>query len=178
MAIIPLLPLFHKFNKSFFDNSLVRDSEPIVKIRWSDNKLKTTAGYYKREKINGIIYSQIVLSQPILKQLSLKEIQSTLCHEMIHAWIDRILKINEVHGLNFLKKMHQINTQQSSFQISVRHNFPVFKKEFKYQGICINCGSKFLYRKRVKNISCKTCCDLFFHGEWSKQCLIKFENLK
>ena len=46
MAVIPLLPLFHNFNKSFFANSLAIDFEPIVKVRWSDNRLKTTAGLY------------------------------------------------------------------------------------------------------------------------------------
>ena len=28
---------------------------------------------------------------------------------MIHAWVDRILKKDEIHGLNFLAKMIQIN---------------------------------------------------------------------
>ena len=93
MTVIPLLPLFHKFNKLFFANSLAIDFELIVKVRWSDNRLKTTAGFYKRSKVNGHISSEIVLSKPILESLPLRDIKSTLCHEMIHAWIDRILKL-------------------------------------------------------------------------------------
>ena len=54
----------------------------------------------------GNISSEIVLSRPILQSLTLSDIQSTLCHEMIHAWIDRILKINEIHGINFMNKMN------------------------------------------------------------------------
>ena len=175
MAIIPLLPLFHNFNRLFFDNTLVVDFQPIVNIRWSDKRLKTTAGFYKRRKIKGIINSEIVLSRPILEFLPLKDIQSTLCHEMIHAWIDRILEVNEIHGVNFVSKMEEINTQQNSFQISIRHNFPVYRKDLKYQGKCINCGLTFMYRKRMKNIACRNCCDLYFNGVWNKKCLVVFE---
>jgi len=174
MSVIPLLPIFHKFNKLFFEGSLVNDNIPLISIRWSDNRLKTTAGFYKRRKINGITKSEIVLSKPILKNLSLKEIESTLCHEMIHAWIDRKLMINESHGSNFLRKMNQINSQQNDFRISVRHDFPVIRNELKYQGICSRCGEIYLYRRRVKNIACKKCCNLFFNGKWNKKCLIKF----
>ncbi len=127
------------------------------------------------EKVNGIINSEIVLSKPILKALSIKEIKSTLCHEMIHAWIDRTLMIKESHGSNFLKKMHEINSQQNDFKISVRHDFPVIRNKLKYQGICINCGESYLYRKRVKNIACKKCCNLFFNGNWNEKCLIVFD---
>ena len=97
MTVIPLIPIFYKFNKMFFENSLIRNQKPLVHLRWSDNRLKTTAGIYKRKKVGGIISSEIILSKPILENLPLNEIQSTLCHEMIHAWVDRILKINEIH---------------------------------------------------------------------------------
>ena len=95
------LPLFHKFNKLYFDNSLVIDFEPIVKVRGSDNRLKTTAVFFKLSKVKDYISSEIFLSKPILESLPSRDIQSTLFHEMIHAWIDRILNINEVHGINF-----------------------------------------------------------------------------
>jgi len=175
MSLIPLLPLFHRFNKQFFDNSLEVNQQPLVKIRWSDNRLKTTAGFYKRKKINGLIDSEIVLSKPILCKLSNREIYSTLCHEMIHAWVDRILKKDEIHGPNFLNKMNQINAKENNFQISVRHNFPVERRESKFTGKCINCGEKYMYRKRIKNIACKKCCKLFFNGSWNKNCLILFD---
>ena len=175
MSVIPLLPLFHRFNKQFFDNSLTVNQQPLVKVRWSDNRLKTTAGFYKRKKINGLIDSEIILSKPILSKLSNREIYSTLCHEMIHAWVDRILKKNEAHGPNFLYKMNQINKKENNFQISVIHNFPVERREFKYIGTCKKCGEKYMYRKRIKNIACKKCCNLFFDGSWNKNCLILFD---
>jgi len=55
MPVIPLLPLFHKFNSQYFENSLTVNNQPLVKVRWSDNRLKTTAGFYKRKRINGFI---------------------------------------------------------------------------------------------------------------------------
>ena len=50
MPVIPLLPLFHRFNSQHFDNSLTVNNQPLVKVRWSDNRLKTTAGFYKRKR--------------------------------------------------------------------------------------------------------------------------------
>ena len=120
MPVIPLLPLFHKFNSQYFENSLTVNNQPLVKVRWSDNRLKTTAGFYKRKRINGFVDSEIILSKPILSKLSTSEINSTLCHEMIHAWVDRILKKNEIHGPNFLEKMNEINAKEMNFQISIR----------------------------------------------------------
>ena len=175
MAVIPLIPIFHEFNKLFFENTLTINDEPIVKIKWSDNRLRTTAGFYKRIKTNGTIQSEIVLSQPVLANSELQNIQSTLCHEMIHAWIDRILNINEIHGVNFIKKMEQINLQQNNFQVTIKHNFPVLRRELKHVGVCLNCGNQYLYRKRMKNIACKKCCNLFFNGLWNKKCLIVFD---
>ena len=175
MSVIPLLPLFHRFNKQFFDSSLTVNQEPLAKVRWSDNRLKTTAGFYKRKIQNGIIDSEIILSKPILSKLSSKDIYSTLCHEMIHAWVDRILKKKEIHGPNFLNKMYEINQKQSNFQISIRHSFPVERRELKYTGICKNCGTKYMYRKRIKNIACQKCCSLYFNGLWNNNCLILFE---
>ena len=110
MAVIPLLTLFHKLNKLYFKNSSVIYLEPFINVRWSDNRLKTTAGLYKRSKLHGHISSEIVLSKPILESFPSRDIQSTLCHEMIHAWIYRILKIKEMHGINFVNKMNEINT--------------------------------------------------------------------
>ena len=176
MAVIPLLPIFHKFNRLYFSDSLTRDQTPIVIIRWSDQRLKTTAGFYKRKNINGKKHSEIVLSKPILENLTFREIQSTLCHEMIHAWVDLVLNIDEIHGSNFIKKMHQINLKQNEFEVSIRHNYPVLRNKLKYSGKCINCGEIFLYRKRVKNIACKKCCNKFFNGSWNRQCLIVFDD--
>ena len=175
MAVIPLIPIFHKFNKLFFENTLTINQEPIVKIKWSDNRLRTTAGFYKRIKTKGTIQSEIILSKPVLANSELQNIHSTLCHEMIHVWIDRILNKNEIHGINFISKMEQINLQQNNFKVTIKHNFPVLRKELKYVGVCQNCGNQYLYRRRMRDIACKKCCDLFNNGLWNKKYLIVFD---
>ena len=175
MAVIPLIPIFHKFNKIFFENTLTINQEPILKIKWSDNRLRTTAGFYKKIKIKETIQSEIILSKPVLANSELQNIHGTLCHDMIHDWIDRILNINEIHGINFISKMEQINLQQNNFKVTIKHNFPVLRKELKYVRVCLNCGNQYLYRKRMKNIACKKCCNLFFNGLWNEKCLIIFD---
>ena len=77
MSVIPLLPLFHRFNRQYFENSLAVNNQSLVKVKWSNNRLKTTAGFYKRKKINGLLDSEIILSKPILSKLSSTEINST-----------------------------------------------------------------------------------------------------
>ena len=51
MPVIPLLPLFHRFNSQYFENSLTVNHQPLVKVRWSDNRLKTTAGFIKENAL-------------------------------------------------------------------------------------------------------------------------------
>ena len=77
MAVIPLMPIFHKFNNLFFEGTLTINQEPIVKLKWSDNRLKTSAGFYKRIKTNGTIQSEIILSKPILANSQLQNIYSS-----------------------------------------------------------------------------------------------------
>ena len=39
---------------------------------------------------------------------------------MFHALIFLLLKTNEIHDINFVNKMNEINTKQDSFQITIR----------------------------------------------------------
>ena len=96
MSLIPVLPLFLKLNRQYFQNSLLDEGVPRVSVRWSDGRMRTTAGIYRR-KINcfGRKASEIILSKPVLENLPKKALMSTLCHEMIHAWVDLILKVEE-----------------------------------------------------------------------------------
>ena len=178
MSVIPLLPLFHKFNRLFFDGSLVTDNIPIVNIRWSDNRLKTTAGFYKRgPRVLGEQGCEIVLSKPVLQNLPHKAIESTLCHEMIHAWIDLVLKVQEAHGANFHARMNVINASQNAFQITVRHNFPLPNKPPKWLASCPICGLSVSYKRLVRGAACKRCCDSLYAGKWNSNCLLTYEPL-
>ncbi len=178
MSLIPVLPLFLKLNREYFQNSLLENGVPRVSIRWSDGRMRTTAGLYKRKtNFFGVKVGEIILSKPVLADLPEKALLSTLCHEMIHAWIDLILKVEEVHGPNFMRRMVEINSSQSDFQVSVRHSFPVLKTIPKWVATCQTCKRSFRYRRMVKGAACRSCCNNFFGGKWNKNCLFIYQPL-
>ena len=122
----PLPPLFHRLNREHFEGSLSLDGRPLVALRWSDGRLTRTAGLYRRGlHRDGSDLCEIVLSRPLLEPLPRSATLSTLCHEMIHAWVDRVLEVREVHGPRFRARMEAINRAQNDFEVSLRHRFPV-----------------------------------------------------
>ncbi len=173
---MPLLPLFHCLNRQHFDGDLVRGTRPLVSVRWSDGRLRKTAGFYRRSShVVGKQGSEIVLSKPVLEHLPQAAIESTLCHEMIHAWIDLVLKLSEGHGPNFFSRMDTINSSQDKFQVSVRHNFPVPPSSPKWRAICPSCGRTFPYKRRVRGAACRQCCNTHHGGFWHASCLLDYE---
>ena len=176
MPLIPLLPLFHFFNTEYFEETLTDGIKPLVAVRWSDGKLRKTAGFY-RTISKGIFQkdAEIVLSQPLLQHLPKSAIESTLCHEMIHAWIDLILCIKEGHGFNFHQQMKIINASQDEFEITVRHNFPVPRSMPRWRAICPCCSMTYLYLRKVKGAACKKCCNQFHKGQWHVSCLLSYQ---
>ena len=176
MSLRPVLPLFLKLNRQYFENSLFEEGVPIVSVRWSDGRMRTTAGIYRR-KINflGAKAGEIILSKPVLENLPENAFMSTLCHEMIHAWIDLVLKVDEAHGPNFHKRMAEINSSQADFQVTVRHSFPISKKVPKWVATCPSCEINFRYRRIVKGAACRRCCNKFFGGKWDAKCLLVYK---
>ncbi len=167
MPLVPLLPIFHCFNREYFDCALTDGSKPLVAVRWSDGRLRKTAGLYRRgPTVIGEQGAEIVLSRPLLELLPLSAIESTLCHEMIHAWIDLVLRLEEGHGPNFHARMAAINAAQSKFQINVRHKFPVPTKLPKWWAICPGCGLRFPYKRIVAGAACRQCCNIHHGGRW------------
>ena len=175
MALIPVLPLFLELNQEYFKNSLFEKGVPRVSVRWSDGRMRTTAGMY-RSKTNffGIKTSEIILSRPVLENLPQKALKSTLCHEMIHAWIDLVMKVEEAHGLNFRKRMAEINSAQNDFQVTVRHSFPLSKSTPKWVATCPSCKKSFNYRRIVRGSACRGCCNNYFGGRWDQKCVLEF----
>ena len=126
MPLEPLRPLFHRLNREHFEGTLTRGHQPLLAVRWSDGRLRRTAGFYRRgPAIAPPFGREIVLSKPLLDPLPLEATESTLCHEMIHAWVDLVLKRDEGHGPHFRERMAAINASQPRFEVSVRHRFPV-----------------------------------------------------
>ncbi len=176
MPLVPLLPIFHGLNREHFNGVLSQESRPLLSVRWSDGRLRKTAGFYRRgPKIGGLYGCEIVLSRPLLEHLPLTAIQSTLCHEMIHAWIDLILKVKEGHGSNFRARMNAINAAQDIFQVSVCHKFPVPTTPPKWWAVCPCCGLRFPYKRIVRGAACRQCCDTHYGGIWHPSCLLEYE---
>ena len=143
MPLEPLLPLFHRLNREHFDGQLTRESRPLVDVRWSDGRLTRTAGLYRRGRLaDGRDLCEIVLSRPLLEPLPRQATLGTLCHEMIHAWVDRVLVVPEVHGPRFRARMEQINRAQDAFQVSLRHRYPLPVAASRWMARCPCCDSR------------------------------------
>ena len=176
MALVPLLPLFHEFNREYFDNALTINSRPILSIRWSDGRLRKTAGMYRCRKSFGMPQtSEIVLSRPLLEHLPQIAIESTLCHEMIHAWIDLVLNVAEGHGPNFHARMDTINAAQQRFKVTIYHKFPVPLELPRWWAVCPSCGLRIAYKRSTPGAACRKCCNKYHGGKWSATYLLNFE---
>jgi len=172
VPLAPLLPLFHRLNREHFDGSLASlDGASLVSVRWSDGRMRRSAGMYRY----GPDLSEIVLSRPLLETLPMEATVSTLCHEMIHAWVHRVIRAEEVHGPHFRGRMAAINAAQQEFQVSVRHRFPVPAAPPKWIAHCPACGLQAPYRRRQQGVACRRCCDQFHGGRWSARFQLVFE---
>ncbi len=176
MPLVPLLPIFHSFNREFFEGSLTEGVRPLVSLRWSDGRLRKTAGFYRRfVSTSSGQECEIVLSRPLLAPLPQTAIESTLCHEMIHAWVDLVLNVREGHGPNFYSRMDSINAAQQNFKVTVCHQFPVPRTSPKWWAICNECGFCAPYKRRVSGAACKHCCNTFHGGQWHHSCLLEYK---
>ena len=178
MPLEPLLPLFHRLDREWFDGSLAPAGQRLVDLRWSDGRMRRTAGLYRRGRhADGRPLCEIVLSRPLLDPLPQEATLSTLCHEMIHAWVDRVVGVEEAHGPHFRARMAAINGAQAGFKVSIRHRYPVpaSTKAPRWLACCPNCGVSAPYRRRVQGLACRLCCDRLHGGRWHASCLMRFE---
>ncbi len=176
MPLEPLLPLFHRLDREHFGGSLSPAGRSLAEVRWSDGRLTRTAGLYRRGRHpDGRDLCEIVLSRPLLEPLPRQATLSTLCHEMIHAWIDRVLGVREVHGPRFRERMAAINAAQNDFVVSLRHTYPLPVEAARWIARCPCCGRTAPYRRRRQGLACRPCCERFHGGRWNASCLLVFE---
>lgn len=148
-------------NARYFASSL----RPI-EILWSQ-RLTASVGmftcregpksFYPFTKTNS--HREIRLSLPLLEQLSARtpyaeqELLNTLAHEMIHQWQFDVLKQRPDHGLEFLRKMTQMNR---SGEVAVT-TYHALEQEVnalsKFAWRCQDCGR--LYRRHRRTIQPK-----------------------
>ena len=102
---------------------------------------------------------EIRLSLPLFEQLAARtpyaeqELLNTLAHEMIHQWQFDMLKRRPDHGLDFLRKMTQMN-RSGEVAVTTYHSL---EKEVmalsKFAWRCRDCGR--LYRRHRRTIEPK-----------------------
>jgi predicted SprT family Zn-dependent metalloprotease len=102
---------------------------------------------------------EIRLSLPLFEQLAARtpyaeqELLNTLAHEMIHQWQFDVLKRRPDHGLEFLRKMTEMN-RSGEVAITTYHTL---EKEVmalsKFAWRCQDCGR--LYRRHRRTIQPK-----------------------
>jgi predicted SprT family Zn-dependent metalloprotease len=99
---------------------------------------------------------EIRLSLPLLERLAERtayaeqELLNTLAHEMIHQWQFDVLKRRPTHGLDFLRKMAEIN-RTGEIAVTTYHSL---QKEVlalsRFAWRCVDCGR--IYRRQRKTI--------------------------
>lgn len=148
-------------NARYFAGSL----KPI-EIIWSQ-RLTASVGMFTCREGPKTFYSlatthsrrEIRLSLPLFEQLAARtpyaehELLNTLAHEMIHQWQFDVLKRRPDHGLEFLRKMTQLNR---SGEVAVT-TYHALEKEVvalsKFAWRCQDCGR--LYRRHRRTIQPK-----------------------
>jgi hypothetical protein len=93
---------------------------------------------------------------------------------MIHAWVHRVVRADEVHGTHFRARMAAINAAQQTFEVSVRHRFPVPSEPARWLASCPSCGLTSPYRRRRPGVACRLCCERFHGGRWHASCQLVF----
>jgi len=149
---------WHNLNRRYFGNRL-----PPIPIVWS-NRLTSSVGMFasrggprsKQPQASPVRCREIRLSRPLLERLAERtpyaeqELLNTLAHEMIHQWQFDILKRRPNHGMDFLRKMTEIN-RTGEVAVTTYHSL---QKEVMalspFAWRCTNCGQ--VYRRQRKTI--------------------------
>lgn len=136
---------------------------PPIAIVWS-RRLTSSVGMFASRSgprtpqpaAAGHCRREIRLSLPLLERLAERsayaeqELLNTLAHEMIHQWQFDVLKRRPTHGLDFLRKMAEIN-RAGEIAVTTYHSL---QKEVlalsRFAWRCVDCGR--IYRRQRKTI--------------------------
>ncbi len=149
---------WQQLNTRYFGGAL----QPIT-IRWS-RRLTSSVGMFTCRggprtscaDATSMSRREIRLSLPLFQQLAAQmpyaeqELMNTLAHEMIHQWQFDVLKRRPNHGLEFLRKMTQIN-RSGEVAVTTYHSLEkevMALSRFTWQ--CNGCGR--LYRRQRRTI--------------------------
>jgi len=149
---------WRNLNARYFGNRL-----PPIPIVWS-RRLTSSVGMFasqggprsKQPQTSTVRHREIRLSRPLLERLAERtpyaqqELLNTLAHEMIHQWQFDVLKRRPNHGVDFLRKMTEMN-RSGEVGVTTYHslqNEVLALSPFAWR--CTNCGQ--VYRRQRKTI--------------------------
>jgi len=155
-----LTQMWSELNGCYFASLL-----PPIDLVWS-RRLTSSVGMFVsrrgprprlgRDGLRAPTRREIRLSLPLLHQVVQRseygeqEIVNTLAHEMIHQWQYDILKRRPNHGLDFLRKMTEMN-RDGALAITIYHSL---QKEVlalaRFAWRCRQCGR--VYRRQRRTI--------------------------
>lgn len=150
--------LWRDLNARYFAGSL-----PPITIVWS-RRLTASVGMFvsrggpRALKDGGARCGrrEIRLSRPLLERLAERtpyaeqELRNTLAHEMIHQWQFDVLQRRPNHGLDFLRKMTELN-RSGEVAITTYHSLRKEVLAFsRFAWRCRDCGR--VYRRQRKTI--------------------------
>jgi len=142
-------------NDRFFSGQL-----PPIRIVWS-RRLTASVGMFvsrggPRAADARRRHREIRLSLPLLERLAQRtpyaeqEVRNTLAHEMIHQWQFDVLRRRPNHGLDFMRKMTEMN-RSGELAVTTYH---ALEKEVadlsRFAWRCRNCGR--VYRRQRRTI--------------------------
>ncbi len=146
---------WQQLNVQYFSGSL-----PPITILWS-RRLTSSVGMFTSRggpRASGTHRNgrQIRLSLPLFEQLAQRtasieqELRNTLAHEMIHQWQFDVLKRRPNHGLDFLRKMTELN-RSGDIAIATYHTLEQEVTALaRFAWRCGDCGR--LYRRQRNTI--------------------------
>ena len=137
-----------------------------IEIVWS-RRLTASVGMFacrQGPRVSSLLamtpsHREIRLSLPLFEQLAARtpyaeqELLNTLAHEMIHQWQFDVLKRRPDHGLEFLRKMTQMN-RSGEVAVTTYHSLEEEVMALsKFAWRCRDCGR--LYRRHRRTIEPK-----------------------
>jgi predicted SprT family Zn-dependent metalloprotease len=161
LSTIELQNRWRDLNTRYFSDLL-----PPISIAWSQ-RLTSSVGMFvsrggpraTRDTKSPCSRREIRLSLPLLEQLAERtpyaeqELLNTLAHEMIHQWQFDVLKRRPNHGLDFLRKMTEMN-RSGEVAITTYHSLQKEVLAFsRFAWRCRDCGR--VYRRQRKTIEPK-----------------------
>lgn len=120
-----------EFNKLYFNNKLPRGMRILV-----NNRYKVVGGCFSYS-VKEPYTNTISMSSAYMEKYP-DDVDNTLLHEMIHAYMFELGHIREVHGRLFKREMYRINRYGYNIEIHTKGAFTATKYTYAIQ--CKRCG--------------------------------------